>query len=111
MLLISLGFGGCRMLRGIAGRYKAMELILTGRYISATEALQMGIVCKVMNDSESLWRETLRFAKLCSKFDTEAIESSKEAILNYEDLSIQEASMKEKELFSRLYLKKTTIHE
>ena len=48
------GDGGAWFLPGIVGWSKAAELILTGRHISAREALNMGLVSSLVADGESL---------------------------------------------------------
>lgn len=41
-------FGGCYILPRIVGLAKARELILTAREVSADEALELGLVCKIV---------------------------------------------------------------
>ncbi|MNE48663.1 putative enoyl-CoA hydratase [compost metagenome] len=55
------GNGGCYLLPRIIGTAKALELLWTGDFVSAEEALALGIVNRVFNDDE-LMRETLDFA-------------------------------------------------
>ena len=56
------GCGGSVKLPGIAGRSKAIELIISGRNFSAAEAYQWGIVHKVVH-RKILLEETLKMVK------------------------------------------------
>lgn len=65
---VSLGlipaWGGCVRLPRIIGLGKAMELILTGGQVTADEALQMGLVSKVVSKDELLSQALWYGAKL-----------------------------------------------
>jgi enoyl-CoA hydratase/carnithine racemase len=65
---VSLGlipaWGGCLRLPRIIGLGKAMELILTGGQVTADEALQMGLVSKVVSRDELLSQAMWYGAKL-----------------------------------------------
>jgi cyclohexa-1,5-dienecarbonyl-CoA hydratase len=63
----------------IIGRKAAMDLILSGRIISATEALQMGLVNKVASD-ETLEQETQAFVRTFLKLSAEVLRQTKQAV-------------------------------
>ncbi len=64
----------------IMGRKAAMELILSGRIISASEALQMGLINRVVKDEE-LGKETEVFIKPYLKLSAEVLRQCKSAIM------------------------------
>jgi enoyl-CoA hydratase len=55
------GFGGTQRLPRIVGRMKAKELLLTGRNVDADEALEIGLVNKIV-DAENLMEYTEKIA-------------------------------------------------
>ncbi len=55
------GFGGTQRLARIIGKNQARELIFTGRMLSAQDALQMGIVNRVLSPDQ-LMEETMKTA-------------------------------------------------
>ncbi len=64
----------------IMGRKSAMELILSGRIISAEEAMSMGLVNKVVADDE-LQSATTDFAKPYLKMSAEVLRKTKKAVM------------------------------
>jgi len=63
----------------IMGRKAAMDLILSGRIISAAEALQMGLINKVVKDQD-LEKETESFLKPYLGLSAEVLRQTKKAI-------------------------------
>jgi cyclohexa-1,5-dienecarbonyl-CoA hydratase len=64
----------------IIGRKAAMELILSGKIISANEALQMGLINRVVED-EALEEETRDFIKPYMKLSATVLKHTKKAIM------------------------------
>ncbi|MFI7167213.1 enoyl-CoA hydratase/isomerase family protein [Rhodococcus erythropolis] len=56
------GDGGAYYLPRIVGTSKALEMLLTGDFVDAEEALRIGLVNRVV-DHDALERETLQFAR------------------------------------------------
>ncbi len=96
------GAGGTQRLTRIAGKYKAMEMILTGRPISAHEALAMGLVNKVV-PVELFMDEARAMAKEIAKKSPVAVRLAKEAILKTFDTSISEGLEFERKNFYMLF--------
>jgi cyclohexa-1,5-dienecarbonyl-CoA hydratase len=63
----------------IIGRKAALDLILSGRVISASEALQLGLINKVVKD-EDLEKETEAFIKPYLRLSAEVLRQCKSAI-------------------------------
>ncbi len=63
----------------IIGRKAAMDLILSGRIITAAEALQMGLINKVVKD-EDLEKETEAFIKPYLRLSAEVLRLTKKAV-------------------------------
>jgi enoyl-CoA hydratase len=73
------GAGGTQRLTKAVGKAKAMELILTGRLLSAEEALFYGLVNKVV-PVEMYLHEALQLAKEIGQMSPVAVQLAKEAI-------------------------------
>jgi enoyl-CoA hydratase len=73
------GAGGTQRLTKALGKAKAMELILTGRFLSAEDALKYGLVVKVV-PVEFYLEETIAIAKEMSVLSPIALQLAKEAV-------------------------------
>lgn len=73
------GWGGTQRLMRIAGIAKAKELVYTGSMIKADEAMQIGLVNRVV-PLESLEEESLKMAKKIATNSTMGVQMSKVAI-------------------------------
>lgn len=93
------GFGGTQRLPRLIGRAKSMELILTGRTINASEALELGLVNKVVS-AENLITETVSLAEAILSKGPYAIRQAKAAINKGLDVDINTGCELEGNLFA-----------
>src|SRR5882672_5915124 len=73
------GAGGTQRLTRALGKVQAMELVLTGRFISAEEALAGGLINKIV-PVELLMDETLKLARLIAAQSPVAVKLAKESV-------------------------------
>jgi len=96
------GYGGTQRLAREVGQGRALEMMLTGRAISAVEALQFGLinliapVHEVLSAAESLALEISRLAPL-------AIRACLAAVIRGADLPLAEGLALEAKLFAGLF--------
>ena len=82
------GAGGTQRLTRTVGKYKAMEMVLTGSTITAEEAKQWGLVVKVVPD-EHLIEEAKNLASVIASKPPVAVRLGKEAILKSFDTTME----------------------
>ena len=90
------GYGGTQRLPRLIGQGRALDLVLTGRHVPADEALQLGLVTRVVDDAVDgaleLARQTLRNAPI-------ALGLAKEAIVRGLDVTLPQGLEIEADLF------------
>lgn len=96
------GAGGTQRLTKLVGKTKAMEWVMSGRRISAKEALQHGIINSTFA-KEILMEETLKFAGHIAKQAPIAIRLIKESILKAVDYPLYEGMQYERKNFYMLF--------
>lgn len=96
------GAGGTQRLTRAIGKVKAMEMILTGRPITAKEALAVGLVNKVV-PVELFLEEAKALAKEIAKKSPIAVRLAKEAVMKTFDTSISEGLEFERKNFYALF--------
>jgi enoyl-CoA hydratase len=96
------GAGGTQRLTRLVGKYKAMEMILTGSKISAQEAKAIGLVNKVV-PVELYLDEAKALAREIAKKSPLAVRLAKEAVLKSFDLSLSEGLEYERKNFYMLF--------
>ena len=94
--------GGTQRLVKSVGKSKAMELVLSGAIISAEEALNFGLISKVVS-LEDLERETSNIAKNIANKSLPILMLAKEAILRSFDSTLSEGMVNERRLFQSTF--------
>ncbi len=96
------GMGGSQRLTRAVGKYRAMELLLSGDMFSAEDALQWGLINKVV-PSEFLLEEAKSLAKKIAEKPMIAVQIAKEMVCKGDDLSIREGLEYERRKFADLF--------
>ncbi|TAK65438.1 MAG: enoyl-CoA hydratase [Bacteroidetes bacterium] len=82
------GAGGTQRLTRAVGKYKAMEMVLTGAMLTADEAQRWGLVNKIY-PVETYLREAQELAKAIASKPPVAVRLAKEAVLKSFDTTIE----------------------
>ncbi|MBS0181894.1 MAG: enoyl-CoA hydratase/isomerase family protein [Nitrospira sp.] len=95
------GFGGTQRLPRIVGPSKAAEMILTGKSVSAEEALRIGLLSQVVPLHELITQVEVITASITTHGKI-AVEAALHAIRGGIDIPLSEGLAREAELFGRL---------
>jgi enoyl-CoA hydratase len=96
------GSGGTQRLTHVLGKHRAMELVLTGDMLNATDAERLGLVNRIV-PVELLLEETKNIAKKIAAKPALAIRAAKEAILKSANLPLDEGLEFERKSFYLLF--------
>ena len=96
------GAGGTQRLTRAIGRARAMDLILTGRTISASEAAMMGLVSRVVPAEDTL-TAALELARTIAAQAPVAVLAAKEAVRLAEELPLSAGLRHERRAFFALF--------
>lgn len=96
------GAGGTQRLTRAIGKARAMELVLTGRHMTAGEAFAMGLVTRVVPDEVTL-DEARRLARDIASKPPVAVRLAKESILKAFDTSLETGLDYERKAFYLLF--------
>lgn len=96
------GAGGTQRLPRAVGKHRAMELVLTGKQISAQQAYEWGLVNRVV-PAEMLMDEARSLAKEIAEKAPVAVRLAKEAILKSLDTTLETGLDHERKLFYLLF--------
>jgi enoyl-CoA hydratase len=92
------GAGGTQRLTRAVGKVRAMEMVLTGKFISADEAMHCGLINRVV-PVEVLMEESLKLAREIAKQSPVAIKLAKEAVNNAFNSTLEEGLQFERKNF------------
>ena len=96
------GAGGTQRLTKAVGKSLAMDMVLTGRRLTAREALAAGLVARVVSP-EVLLDEAKKMAREIAKASPLAAQSAKAAANAAVDRQLEAGLLKEREAFYRLF--------
>lgn len=96
------GAGGTQRLTRAVGKARAMEMVLTGKFITAEEALQVGLVNRVV-PVELYLEEAICLAEEIAQLSPLAVKMAKEAVLKAFDTSLEEGLQFERKNFYLLF--------
>lgn len=96
------GAGGTQRLTKALGKAKAMELVLTGKFIGADEALGYGLINKVV-PVELYMQETVKLAKEIAAMSPVAVQMAKESVKRSFEVPLEEGLHFERKNFYMLF--------
>jgi enoyl-CoA hydratase len=96
------GIGGTQRLTRAVGKAKAMDMILTGRMMDATEAERSGLVTRVVPAAD-LMEEAMKLADTIANMSLPSVLAGKEAVNAAFETSLAEGSRFERRIFNSLF--------
>lgn len=96
------GAGGTQRLSRLVGPSKAKDIIFTGRFVKAAEALEIGLVDRLVPAAE-VYTEAVTWARQFSNGPTYALRAAKEAIDRGLEVDLETGLEIERHAFSALF--------
>ncbi|GHJ85803.1 hypothetical protein NliqN6_2205 [Naganishia liquefaciens] len=101
------GAGGTQRLTHLVGKARAMDLVLTGRFVKAEEAEKIGLVSRLVPGSgQEVIEEAIKVATKISAFGGVAVQAAKEAVNSASELPLSEGLRLERRLFQSMFATK-----
>jgi enoyl-CoA hydratase len=96
------GAGGTQRFTRAVGKATAMDVVLSGRFLSAKEALDFGLISRIV-PKEHWFESALQVAKQVAAKGPIALRSAKASVLNAEELPLSASLTEERALFYALF--------
>jgi enoyl-CoA hydratase/carnithine racemase len=96
------GAGGTQRLVRAIGKSKAMELVLTGSFLTAQEAVAHGLAARLF-PADSLVQEAIQMGHVIASKGHISVLMAKEAINAADEMTLQEGLRLERRLFHSLF--------
>ncbi|KAK3171858.1 hypothetical protein OEA41_003942 [Lepraria neglecta] len=97
------GAGGSQRLTAAIGKSRAMELILTGKNFSGTEAAQWGVAATVFDTAEECVQGALKTASKIAEMSQLAVRAAKEVVNKSQETGLREGLDYERKVFHGLF--------
>ena len=97
------GAGGSQRLTRAIGKSKAMELILTGKSFTGTEAERWGLAARAFPTYEALMEGALQTAETIAGYSKVAIIGAKEVVNKSQDLPLRDGIEYERRVFHGIF--------
>ena len=101
------GYGGTQRLPRVVGEARALEMIMTGRTVSAQEALDLGLVSRILGDDPL--SESLEFARSFSGYSLPVLGFIRGAVTRAQNVSLHEGLKIEADLSTLAYQMEDSI--
>lgn len=96
------GIGGTQRLTKLVGRARAMDMILTGRMIDAEEALQIGLISRLVPD-DTLGSVSAEIAALIASYPKDIAMMARSCVAEAEQSELQSGIRYERQMYYALY--------
>lgn len=96
------GFGGSQRLPRAVGKYKAAEMVLTGRMMGAEEAERSGLVSRVVPLAD-LAEEAMKVAEIIASKSLPAVYAAKDALQAAQEMPLAEGLRFERQAFAAAF--------
>ena len=97
------GAGGSQRLIAAIGKSRAMELILTGKNFSGTEAAQWGVAARVFDSAEECVQGAVNTAEKIAGMSKVAVRAVKEVVNKSQDVGLRDGLDYERKVFHGLF--------
>lgn len=97
------GAGGSQRLTRAIGKSRAMELILTGKNFSGTEAGEWGVAARVYSTSDECVQGALETAAKIAKNSQIAVMAAKEVVNKSQEVGLRDGLEYERKVFHSLF--------
>ena len=97
------GAGGSQRLTAVVGKSRAMELILTGKSFTGTEAGQWGVAARVFDGADECVKGALKTAGKIAGMSKVAVRAAKEVVNKSQEVGLREGLDYERKAFHGLF--------
>lgn len=97
------GTGGTQRLPRLVGKARALDMMVTGKLLSAEEALDIGLV-NYVHDPKALWDETMAYARTLADGPSRAVGLIKRSVTEGLEVPLKQGLALERELQNRLFV-------